>query len=189
MIFVLDNYEISRFGTAWNSTTITMYYLVIVGFVLSILACGVISMIIVVRAKKDKLIVLPMVLLCRRHQPFNQSQGKAIIIFYQFIGSLTILLASVAVSILGTGIVIAALANPLQVFSTVSTVVIALFYLTYAFADIYDHFEDEFNVSSPSNIRSRVFFFHFTSTNSCFYSSLLFTLFIYIFNICHFYWW
>ena len=153
MVFVLDVYEISRFGTTWNSTTISIYYLIIIGLVLSLFVCGVISIIIVVRAKKrGKLIALPMILLCRQHQSFNHSQGKAIL-FYQFIGSFTILLASVAVSIHGTGIVIAALANPLQVFSTVATVVIAIFYCTYAFADIYDHYEDMYNATPLSNYR------------------------------------
>ena len=172
MVLVLDIYEISRFGTAWNSTTISIYYLIIIGLVFYLFVCGVISLIIVVRAnKKGKLIALPMILLCRRQQPFNCCQGSTIIffnrcqgntiiffnrcqgnaiIFYQFIGSLTILLASVAVTIHGIGIVIAAYANPLQVFSTVATVFVALFYLTYTFADIYDHYED------MSNTRSRV---------------------------------
>ena len=102
--------------------------------------------------KRGKLIALPMILLCRRHQSFNRCQGKAIL-FYQFIGSFTILLTSVAVSIHGTGIVIAALANPLQVFSTVSTVVVAIFYCTYAFADIYDRYEDMYNATPLSNYR------------------------------------
>ena len=153
MLFVLDVNEIFSFGTTWNSTTIFLYSLIIVGLVLSLFVCGVISMIIVLRAKKEgKLIALPMILLCRRHQPINYSQGKAILI-YQFIGSFTILLTSMAVSIHGTGIVIAALANPLQVFSTVATFVVAVFYLTYAFADIYDCYEDMFNASSLSNYR------------------------------------
>ena len=168
MIFVLDIYEISRFGTAWNSTTISIYYLIIIGLVLSICVCGVFSIIIIVRRAKDRpeltekkeanFIALPMILLCRRDESSNHCEGKAVI-FYQFIGSLTILLSSVAFCIHGIGIVIAALANPLQVFSTVSTVVIALFYLTYAFADIYDCYEDLFCVHPLPNYRSRVFSF------------------------------
>ena len=153
MVFVLDVNEISSFGTTWNSTTIFLHSLIIVGIVLFLFVCGVISMIIVARAKKEgKLIALPMILLCRRHQSFNYTQGKAIL-FYQFIGSFTILLTSVAVSFHGTGIVIAALANPLQVFSTVATFVVAVFYLTYAFADIYDCYEDMFNASPLSNYK------------------------------------
>ena len=153
MVVVLDVNEISSFGTTWNSTSFSIYYLIIVGLVLSLFVCGVISMIIVVRAKKrGKLIALPIILLCRRHQSFNYSQGKAIL-FYQFIGSFTILLTSVAVSIHGTGIVIAALANPLQVFSTVAIFVVTVFYCTYAFADIYDHYEDMFNASPLSYYR------------------------------------
>ena len=155
MVVVLDVNEIFSFGTTWNSTSISIYYLIIVGLVLSLFVCGVISMIIVARAKKrGKLIAIPMILLCRRHQPFNYTQGKAIL-FYQFIGSFTILLTSVAVSIHGTGIVIAALANPLQVFSTVATFVVAVFYCTYAFADIYDCYEDMFNVSPFSNWKNK----------------------------------
>ena len=79
MVVVLDVYEISRFGTTWNSTTIFLYYLIIVGLVLFLFVCGVISIIIVRRAKKgDKIISLVMILLCRRHQSFNHCQGKAI---------------------------------------------------------------------------------------------------------------
>ena len=142
IVIVLDIYEISKFGTAWNSTSMSIYYLIIVGFVSYLIVCGVISIIIVVRARnRGKLIALPMILLCRKRQ------GKAEL-FYQFIGSLTILLASVAVTIHGIGIVIAAFTNPLQVFSTVSTVVVAVFYFTYMFADIYDHYEDIFNASN-----------------------------------------
>ena len=159
MVFVLDVIEISSFGSTWNSSSISIYFLLIVGFVSSFFVCGVISMIIVLRAKKrGKLIALPMILLCRRRQPNNHTQGKAIL-FYQFIGSFTILLTSLAVSFHGTGIVIAALANPLQVFSTLATFVVVAFYLTYAFADIYDHYEDMFNASPLSNCSSEVLFF------------------------------
>ena len=159
IVAISDFYEISKFGTNWNSTTISIYYLIIVGIVLCPFVCGVISMIIVLRAKKrGKLIALPMILLCRRRQTLNYTQGKAIL-FYQFIGSFTILLTSVAVSFHGTGIVIAALANPLQVFSAVATFVVAVFYLTYAFADIYDCYEDMFNASPLSNFRSEVLLF------------------------------
>ena len=84
----------------------------------------------------------------------NQCQEQLRII-YQHIGSCTILLTSVAVSIHGTGILVAALANPLQVFSTVSTVVIVLFYFTYFLADIFDCYEDMFNVSLLSNYRDK----------------------------------
>ena len=153
-VAILDCYEIFTFDTTWSSTSISIYYLIIVGLVLSPFVCGVISMIIVLRAKKrGKLIALPMILLCRRRQSFNYTQGKAIL-FYQFIGSFTILLTSVAVSIHGTGIVIAALANPLQVFSAVATFVVVAFYCTYAFADIYDHYEDMCDVSPLSNYRN-----------------------------------
>ena len=156
-----DFYEISKFGTNWNSTTIFMYYLIVVCLVLSPFVCGVISMIIVVRAKKrGKLIALPMFLLCinRRRQTLNYIQGN-VILFYQFIGSFTILLTSVAVSFHGTGIVIAALANPLQVFSAVATIVVNVFYLTYAYADIYDSYEDMFKTLPLPNFRSEVLFF------------------------------
>ena len=155
IVVVLDIYELSKFGTAWNSTIISIYSLMIVGLVLPFFVCGFISMIIVVRAKKrEKLIALPMILLCRKLQPSNNdSQGKAEL-FYQFIGSLTILLASLAFSIHGTGIVIGALANPLKVFTTIATFFVALFYLTYAFADIYDHYEDIFNVPFLPNCGS-----------------------------------
>ena len=183
MILVLDIYEISRFGTAWNSTTISIYYLVIIGLVLSICVCVVFSIIIVRRAKdrpndtEAKFIALPMILLCRRHQSCNRCEGKAVI-FYQFIGSLTILLSSVAFCIHGIGIVIAALANPLQVFSTVSTVVIALFYVTYAFADIYDCYEDCFCVPPLPNSRNPVFFFILRLPTHAF-ALLFFSLFSY----------
>ena len=159
IVAISDFYEISKFGTNWNSTTISIYYLIIVGIVLCPFVCGVISMIIVLRAKKrGKLIALPMILLCRRRQPNNHTPGKAIL-FYQFIGSFTILLTSLAVSFHGTGIVIAALANPLQVFSTLATFAVVAFYLTYAFADIYDCYEDMFNASPLSNCSSEVLFF------------------------------
>ena len=183
MIVVLDIYELSKFGTAWNSTSMSIYYLMIVGLVLPFIVCGVISIIIVVRAKKgEKLIALPMILLCRKLQPSNNdSQGKAEL-FYQFVGSLTILLASVAFCIHGTGIVIGALANPLQVFSTVSTVVVAIFYCTYTFADIYDHYEDIFNVPFFPNCSStgRVPFFILRLLTHAFVL-LFFFLFSYIY--------
>ena len=158
----LDFSEIHKFGTNQNSTFISIYILIIIGLVLSLVICVVISTLIVVRAikKRGKLIVLPMILLCRRHQrqKFNLCQ-KIAIIFYQWIGSFAILFTSVVVSIHGTGIVIAALTNPLQVLSTVSTGVVGLFYLTYGFADIYDHYEDMFDVSPLPNCRSQVIFF------------------------------
>ena len=154
MVVVLDVIEISNFGITWNSTLTSIYYVVIVGFVLSIFLCGVISTVIVGTKKRVNLIALPNMLLCSRSKPLNQCQKNAII-FYQWIGSFAILFTSVVVSIHGAGIVIAALANPLQVLSAVATGVVALFYLTYAFADIYDHYEDMFNVF----YRSQILFF------------------------------
>ena len=157
MVVVSDVIEISKFGITWNSTLTSIYYLVIVGLALSIFLCGVISTVIVGTKKRVNLIALPNILLCSRSKPLNQCQKNAII-FYQWIGSFAILFTSaVVVSIHGTGIVIAALANPLQVLSTVATFVVALFYLTYAFADIYDHYEDMFNVF----YKSQVLFFIF----------------------------
>ena len=159
IVAISDFYEISTIGTTWNSNSISIYSLLIVGLVSSFFVCGFTSMIIVLRAKKrGNLIALPMILLCRRCQPFNNTQGKAIL-FYQFIGSFTILLTSLAVSFHGIGIVTAALVNPLQVFSTLATFVVVAFYITYAFADIYDHYEDMFNASLLSNCRSEVLIF------------------------------
>ena len=159
IVAISDFYEISKFDTTWNSTSISIYYLIIVGIAFSLLVCGVISIVIVVRAnQKGNVISLPKILLCRRRQTLNQCQ-KIAIIFYQWIGSFAILLTSVAVSIHGIGIIVAALANPLQVFSSVATFVVGLFYLTYAFADVYDHYEDMFDVSPLPNYRSQVFLF------------------------------
>ena len=160
-VVTLDVIEISKFGTTWSSTALSMYIILIVILVMSLLVCGVISIVIVLRAKKrGNLISLPTFFLCccTRRQTSNQCQEDAKFV-YHLIGSFAILFTSFVVSIHGTGIVIAALANPLQVISTVATGVVALFYLTYAFADVYDHCEDMFDVSPLPNCRSQVLFF------------------------------
>ena len=161
IVVALDVNDISKFGTTWSSTALSIYIILIVVLVMSLLVCGVISTAIVLRAKRrGYLISLPMFFLCSftRRQTSNQYRENAKIV-YHLIGSFAILFTSFVVSIHGTGIVIAALANPLQVISTVATGVVALFYLTYAFADVYDHCEDMFDVSPLPNCRSQVLFF------------------------------
>ena len=117
-----DLHHIITFGLMWSDRNEFLYYLFLPGLVLVVTINFIIAIIItLIDYKHNELIELPNLLFFKK---------TVIVVFFQFLFVMTELLAMLVFSFHGCGIILAVLANPIQVFATmVLSIMIILFFL------------------------------------------------------------
>ena len=152
IIAIVDIYHYLEFGATWRSEYSFYYYMILCTVVTLGTVALVSTTVIVKRAyAKKSLIELPRLIsraMCQNVQPKPEQNNKCCscanitLLVWQMIAVLIILTALSLLSFHACGVILAILANPIQVISNVAIYMIVTLCTIFSFAYIFEHTEE-----------------------------------------------